>query len=94
MRKIIGGQIQLLGRKASIPVIVEDAKAYFVADVTTREVLGKADFFSLTRWQKQIGQSSSMQPQEHLQILNAYLEETSLHLQNVQGWWPMNHSVK
>ena len=47
MRKIIGGQIQLLGRKASIPVIVEDAKAYFVADVTTREVLGKADFFLL-----------------------------------------------
>lgn len=84
MRKIIGGQIQLLGRKALIPVIAEDAKAYFVAAITTREVLGKADLLSWTRWQKQIGQSSSMQPQEHSLILNANLEETSFHLQYVQ----------
>lgn len=52
MRKIIGGQIQLLGRKASIPVIAEDANTYFVADVTTREVRGKADLLPLSRWQK------------------------------------------
>lgn len=32
-------------------------------------------------------QSSSMQPQEHLPTLNADLEETSSHLQNIQVYY-------
>lgn len=65
MRKIIGDQTQLLGRKASIPEIAEDAKAHFVAElITRRKTLGKADLLCLTKRQKQIGHSSSTQPQE------------------------------
>lgn len=45
---------------------------------TTRRILRKADLLFLTK-----RQSSSMQPQEHLPTLNADLEETSSHLQNI-----------
>lgn len=65
MRKIIGGQAQLLGRKASMPVTAEDAKAHSVAELTARrKILGKADLLYLTKRQKQIGHSSSTQPQK------------------------------
>lgn len=49
---------------------------------TTRWILRKADLLFLTK-----RQSSSMQPQEHLPTLNADLEETSSHLQNIQVYY-------